>query len=478
MRPLALYLLIVLLASSAYTTDACRSKNPFIESLARKGVKIFETPETAKDDTCKDFWSANKTCCDSRSLIEYADQDEKNQLEALAEVNREFEAYHRLLSTLRSNLKFIRDIDIDKWDLSNEDLMAVKEKAGDEIKKTEAVANTILNLEFLRDFPNMASLEEFQKANNHCWNQMVTIRKVVLCPTCSGDSQNYFLNSKAFLQESTCVNIIKECSTSLKGLVLYLRGLTRMNKILSIESWTDGLIQFTGNEGNYKIKAATKFFKKFFKNHIRSIVISNQLQQELSSSSSNLLARTLCRLVVSVNTKTLLEQIAALFNGEGVSVQLIEPLREVKEILKIRENGDADKINENQNLPKYKLDRLSEIDQKENNDLKKAFSITIANAHKKLKVLTRSTRRAHRSRHNAHWSSKFSTFKFTNRSASRQLKKDRLRGATPSDIFNSDVVIMKKSDNMFSSYDGVKGSTLDNQYSNAKPMDISKLRFP
>ena len=43
--------------------------------------------------------------------------------------------------------------------------------------------------------------------------------------------------------------------------------------------------------------------------------------------------------------------------------------------------------------------------------------------------------------------------------------------------FEGDIAIYRQSDNMFESYDGNKGTTLDYQYSNQKPMNLDLL-FP
>lgn len=46
------------------------------------------------------------------------------------------------------------------------------------------------------------------------------------------------------------------------------------------------------------------------------------------------------------------------------------------------------------------------------------------------------------------------------------------------DVFgSSNSPILAKQDNMFSAYDGAKGTTLDNQYSNNRPLNIG-MGFP
>ena len=71
-----------------------------------------------------------------------------------------------------------------------------------------------------------------------------------------------------------------------------------------------------------------------------------------------------------------------------------------------------------------------------------------------------------------------SKFLKSNPKSRPRLLRKRKEQKEKDDAFDKqDVVVMRKSDNMFSSYDGVKGSSLDNQFSDTKAMNL-KVQFP
>lgn len=478
MKLIAPILFIVVLSASVITKDACRSKNPFLKSLDSKGVTIFEKPQVATDDTCKDIWSKRNTCCDSKSLIAYANKEAAEQHKSLDSINQQFGIYHQMLSSLRSELKFIRNLDMEKWDKDNQLLMDIKSKAGKEITHAQQVAHTLLLRQGLKNFPNKDSVEAFQQANRKCWNKMIKLRQLILCPTCAGNSENYFFEGKAFIMESTCSDIIDECSESLKGMILYLQGISEMNEIFNIEPWTNGLIKIRGEESEYKVETAQSYFTSNFRQHVKEIVISNELKKELSTHTSRLLSRTLCRLVVTVNRETLLQTLASLFQGAGIDVELFEPLQEVKKILNVQESGDAAEEKTDCKLGFTKMSIIMNEDTKENTKVENAIKKCKGNSTPvtfgdSLVNHRREERHSRRSELRNHWQGVFHTYRWR----SRRLKDQSDVFSNNLQVFATDILVIKKSDNMFDSFDGNKGTTLDSASTVIQPMNLT-THFP
>lgn len=477
-----LTLFLAVFANSAIVSNECKSKNQFLKELSRQNVNLYELPTSldASDTTCKSYWSDAKTCCKSESLIKYADQDEKNQMNALDEVNKEIEVYFDFLSSLRKNLHFLANLKLDTWDTSNQQLFNLRNNAGNELRHASIVSSDLLKRQIFIDFPDKSSIEKFKNTTQKCWSHMVKLRKAILCPICSGNSQRYFIDKMVIIQESTCVDIVSRCAESFKGLIFYLRAISKLQVFLNIEMWTNGLIEVYGNQLEYNSDRATKIFKEQFEEHMDTIMRSDNLEKELDGKNTDMIfSRTICRLVLKIRGYTLLEETAKLFKGLGLKARLFEPLEEAKKFLNVQENGDALVADKGMKIGPSEMKIISILDDKESQKVENAIKSGMPTAlstditKTDLHDFNQEQRSTGRKSINKRWRDIFQGY---NWSDSRKLQNF---GTSVSDeVFSADVVVLRKSDNMFSSFDGNKGTSLDISYSNAQPLNIESMNFP
>src|SRR5688572_4795960 len=80
--------------------SACLTKNPFISRLEK--VTIFDKPQISSVSGCKSEWSTHGTCCDPRTLEEYAKKDEAKVLEVAKKFNTVFDVFTEYVDSLKS----------------------------------------------------------------------------------------------------------------------------------------------------------------------------------------------------------------------------------------------------------------------------------------------------------------------------------------------------------------------------------------
>ena len=135
--------------------------------------------------TCRQEWSANGTCCDKQSLLEFSAADRKRVLESV-EVVKSF-SIHALASC--------------SFKAKHEEGYF---RALDSMARSTATSST------------------FNASIDQCWDHMSGIRAKTLCSTCSGRSALFFNESKGVITAPVCSQTLRACLPSFKHLFTFL----------------------------------------------------------------------------------------------------------------------------------------------------------------------------------------------------------------------------------------------------------------
>src|SRR3990167_9694193 len=75
--------------SAPQTPNVCLSQNPLILVLQANQVKVYPTAQPNTGQICTTEWTQHQTCCDSVSLIEYAEKDIKQLEDSVSKVKKD-----------------------------------------------------------------------------------------------------------------------------------------------------------------------------------------------------------------------------------------------------------------------------------------------------------------------------------------------------------------------------------------------------
>lgn len=296
-------------------------------------------------------------------------------------------------------------------------------KASDDLKETiQYIANhenvdqyhtMITNsdfLDFIKKFINPTQRKNFIESLDQCADFSVKVRSNAFCSICSGNSYKYFSGEKAIISMDTCKSMLNHCKSLIEETVDILESIKRLHNFI---------VHAAHSTMSQKKKGKTTTLKEKLRNEQDKLdkqpmlLLLKQYNQDMKTPEAEELKSKLCSSFYHLIQPTWIEQVGSVLKStQNVVTRYLDDVRVVLE------------------SPWYK---------------------SLSKKHKK-------------------------GFQVKNqaRGSSRSLIADQIDDFDDSfTIFtDSDVVIMKKSDNMFDSYDGVKGSTLNNDFSDAKPMDL------
>lgn len=269
---------------------------------------------------------------------------------------------------------------------------------------------------FLKKLIHVEQKASFLKSLDKCAAYMVEARSSSFCSICSGDSYRYFLNGKAIISMQTCSSMVSNCKD-------FIEDTSEM--LQSMESLASMLISASQNI-DPKNRAETKNALRIVQNnnHILEaqpvLMLLQGFQSDMSSESTDIIYSQLCSSFYHLIQPTWIQQFEVM-------------------------------LNLTKSLLIYHMDKIGHVfDSNWYKSLSKAQISKFLKSNPKSQP--RSLRRSARER------------------GREREEKD--------DAFDKpEVVVMRKGDNMFSAYDGVKGSSLDNQFSDTKAMNL-KVPFP
>ena len=148
-----------MLAVSSSVSNSCLEKNPFLASMkvARPlSVSIFDQPQILSTHHCGKEWSTHGTCCNINDLEDFI------KIESML---------------MHINLEFLG-------------------------KTVAAIAKVT---------ETQAEFKNFSHDSKECWSYMKKVRGSALCAICSGRSQEFFSGKKILVSPKTCEQTLPRC---------------------------------------------------------------------------------------------------------------------------------------------------------------------------------------------------------------------------------------------------------------------------
>ena len=201
-RRILLVLAMSLLVGLAHTagTSACnKSLNPFIKNLVNGGVKLLKLPEKVPNK-CGTEWKLHGTCCDTESLIEYANNEIASFKKATTKLQSEIANIVGSIGLAAIGGVGNLQIKIDNAPQDKKaELLALLKKAKDMLKKLIKIGDV--------SAPHLKVIKE----DKVCVNKLSNLRTASFCNTCAVRSPRFFQDGKALMSMSTCKEVIGEC---------------------------------------------------------------------------------------------------------------------------------------------------------------------------------------------------------------------------------------------------------------------------
>lgn len=265
---------------------------------------------------------------------------------------------------------------------------------------------------------------ELSLASKECWTKMSQIRGSALCSVCSGRSHVFFKNGKALIDYKTCTSVIGQCTPFFDQFKSFTRMFQTLSNLVGLylkrdlKADYDKLVQQVK-----KFEPSTKLISSLEKAQNKSTDDKLHVLQTVSA----------CNHILNIRKATYVQSFEiAIERNLPILHALYSPFLEAKNFI--------------MNLTRRVTSPLT----------KRLLNSPVSTP----RVL-----RTIKSLNPSNWAS------HTSRHLSSSITQD-------GDPFKTDSqTMMPKQDNMFSSYDGSKGSTLDSQYTNAKPMKTDAM-FP
>ena len=421
-------------------TAIASCKNPFSGSLIGQGVDMSDTPKLGQFDHCQAEWNTHGNCCEPKSLVKAFDDDNKTITNSATALQNTVKSIKVLLDAVLIDGK---DTDSNIDDLP---LQYIEDKKARMAK--------------IENLSNASFFTTISTSSDVCWNYMVKIRGSALCHICSGRSNTFFRDNMALISEDTCQEAVSKCKGFFKDLKAFVedfkqvhdliatqtedieifKNITRVNDALKDTSPPDSLMtDFTLLEyANQNDKSAllAQVCSRFVNMHRPTVITRLDFVGRLSTA-VGAIGHTLQLYIGRANYmqtkavahwKNRLEQTGGSMSTCKTSIKCIA--QKMPELLRL--TADIGKLI--LKMPKIfgeKIMMFTELIKAIRGHALKIFGVA-----RTLVSLQQNT-----------------------------------------NPFQSDSIMMRKQDNMFTSYDGIKGSTLDYQYSDKKPMNIN-MAFP
>ena len=301
---IAALLLFVVMRGVQTSSDLCDSKNEFLKQIATQGVTIYPTVNKKRANVCRPEWSRHGTCCEAKSLMDYALGDAEKIRKNMRNVEAEYRHFTTFLESAKDRLNDLKLLtNVRRKKSIPPHILKMMPVIHDSYQRANHLISKILKgkVDFL-------DLVIFKKANDRCWESMIKIRASTLCSTCSGNSQNYFVGKQALLASETCSTIVSDCAESFSSLIQYLEAVRSIGSLIDLEKETQGILKIKGNSEMLHFDMAAAYVKFYAKQNFNLILISDDLQEELKDPKGDgVLARSICRLTLALNNDPFIE---------------------------------------------------------------------------------------------------------------------------------------------------------------------------
>lgn len=292
-------------------------------------------------------------------------------------------------------------------------------------------------------------MENFTRDSNTCWNHMKKMRSSAACSICSGRSEVFFKDDKALISPDTCIEAVGACSNffnKVNGVihgVQYILNLRRKEAILNNTEIAD-LEDLESDFETYR--PPEELFQAFsmFKKHKHS----NSSKEKLMA------ALDVCSMIVNLRKAPYI----LIMNEEG-----IEAFKEIS-------------FTTHDKKSKFEVGNgVKELPIQNNNGVFEKINIDTRNRFNEMQKTIK--RKVMEDKINSKIAGLRQNWEDTKKSKKRAVQNRKLQLTAEANPFVSDTSVLLNSDNMFTSLDGIKGTTLQTESQTFKPMNLS-LIFP
>ena len=295
-------------------------------------------------------------------------------------------------------------------------------------------------LSFLHIFSVKADFTDFILSNQKCSQHIIQSKNSALCTICLKDTKEFYRYGKALISSDSCSSMLQACSTAISKTFEVIIGFKRLlRKLGTVEGLHKDLAQATQS-------TSEKIRERMVELNIVRLLKNYRLPLSVNSQTKEIQAK-LCGSLFSLLKDPLTKQFEPVFKAYAELTKEIfskKNVRKLEEILGTKINGNQINVTASSTSPSRRLFTPITPDY----ILIEPVPTSESPATSTIQPLVGS-----------------------------QSTISSLNNIDTSKLLEGDVVVMRSSDNMFSSYDGVKGSTLDNQFSDAKAINL-KLAFP
>ena len=296
-------------------------------------------------------------------------------------------------------------------------------------------------LNFLHIFSVETDFKDFISSNQMCSQHMIQSKNSALCTICLKDTKEFYRNGKALISSDSCSSMLQVCSTAISKTFQVIKG---FNRLLRSMGRIEGLHKHVAEAAQ---RTSEKISEKMAELNIVQLLDDYRLPLSVNSQTEEIQVK-LCGSLFSLLKDPLTIQLDPVFEAYAeLTAEIFSKKEYVKKLVKmlvIKSNGNP----KNVSASSRSLSRRLFTTTTPENILIEPVPTSESPATSSNQPLLDS-----------------------------QSTINSMNNIDAARLLQGDVVVMKKSDNMFSSYDGIKGSTLDNQYSVAKTINL-KVAFP
>lgn len=183
----------------------CESKNPFLGQMRQDHefkVGLHIEPVFEETTFCTQEWNEHGSCCQQSSLLRFYE----NELDKIKKSQAAIE-------DVISKIKKASDLIVD----------SIKQKRNVRGQLSEIKAS-------FSDFSNNQIFSTFKKESSQCWDYMNYLRGSAICFTCSGRSEIFFKNNKILIAPETCLKAVANCKPFFSNLRWITQSLDKLTK--------------------------------------------------------------------------------------------------------------------------------------------------------------------------------------------------------------------------------------------------------
>jgi hypothetical protein len=296
---------------------------------------------------------------------------------------------------------------------------------------------------FLATFAKKNSSKILSEAVEKCSEHIIKVRTASICSVCSANSAQYFIGSKALITHEDCADLLIPCFPLFDNMISVIEGFSK------IVSFISGRFE-RGQLKETKVTNARKK-EKISKNKLMrikglQILLEEYKNPSISPSEYTKMLEGICGAFFTLTKISPIERISPMYRG--LTNLLMDQARSIADF--VNNDGERDLEERVQSVPSSAIP--SDIET----------------------TISSPTKRTSAPAPNSNWDST------TTSSSTQTTQQDAITLSSTFDSETSltgDITFFSESDNMFESYDGAKGTTLDMMSRPYTPMNLS-CTFP